>query len=377
MSETYQSSSTAGASPATSNRRSPSACSRGFTLIEVMVVVAIIALLVSIMLPSLKSARATARSAKCASNMSQAIKGVNLRMAEDRAQNVQWSTNFGWATSSLKSNKGFSEIFVCPDDPAPRPVPAVFARLYNGGKYQGTTSGDAIFNRIRRVAGGNGDRWQTDIQDQLANRAFGGDAYGDPDGDLIFEYAAKDPSQKLTVATNVGNERAWRFSVESYEGKLLHGEDPSGSGAPSVGWSVNVHLLWMSYGANANSGLRNVTGSPAFIVEAGKLGLFPDKLGEHEADNLAWALRFRHGGGAAPRGLKGMDYTKTFKLPPTQPDQSYVPQDKMNVGFLDGHVENLGHWQIFDLDKSNPEGTAPMPKHNLWRGSVTGGATTY
>src|SRR5262245_33949953 len=42
--------------------------SPGFTLIEVLVVVAIIALLVAVLLPALSRARATARTASCGSN---------------------------------------------------------------------------------------------------------------------------------------------------------------------------------------------------------------------------------------------------------------------------------------------------------------------
>lgn len=51
---------------------------RGFTLIEVLVVVAIIALLISILLPSLKTARDLARDTQCASNLKQLGIGVEF-----------------------------------------------------------------------------------------------------------------------------------------------------------------------------------------------------------------------------------------------------------------------------------------------------------
>lgn len=365
------------------NHRAPSVRRRGFTLIEVLVVVAIIALLVAILLPSLSRARENARATVCATNIRQALNGMLLAQTEKQMRQEQWSTNFGWATHALKQNQGETSLFSCASDPRPLPVPAVLAKLFNGSRYQGTTSGDAAFNRIRKVAGGSGNRWQADIQDQVQGMAFGGDAARDPQGDLIFEYEASN-GQSWTDATNVANERAWRYHILTYRGEPLYREELGGSGDPATGWTVRLPLLWMSYGVNASAGLKGTKGLPALVVESGKLGVFPENLppdpadpDPYPADNLNWALRFRHGTPARGKGLVGYDYTKRFERPPTSIDQSYEPRSQMNVGFPDGHVEKLGYWEMFTLDPDQPEYVPPIPKRNLWIGQRRGDRISF
>ncbi len=66
----------------------------GFTLIELLVVVAIIALLISILLPSLNRARAQARTTLCASRISQMVESV-LLYCEDYDETPPFTSKVG------------------------------------------------------------------------------------------------------------------------------------------------------------------------------------------------------------------------------------------------------------------------------------------
>jgi prepilin-type N-terminal cleavage/methylation domain-containing protein len=89
-------------------------CSKAFTLIELLVVVAIIALLISILLPSLQSAREQGKRTVCLSNMAQLGKGSHGYAVDDSREQIipthqsnvtrlharRFTGNWGWRTAS-------------------------------------------------------------------------------------------------------------------------------------------------------------------------------------------------------------------------------------------------------------------------------------
>jgi prepilin-type N-terminal cleavage/methylation domain-containing protein/prepilin-type processing-associated H-X9-DG protein len=348
-----------------------SALAGAFTLIELLVVVAIIALLLAILMPALQEARNQSQAAVCGNNMRQGVNGAILTQVEAGMRKEIWSTNFGWAVHSLKPNKGQTEIFNCPSDPAPRPIPAAFDRIFLGSQYMGTTSADSIFNRVKRLSGG---RWVTDFQDQVIGDMFGGDSFTEPTGDCLVEYTVTATMQKTAQATARRDVTNRSHNGYSWKGEPLWKDCQSNGPFP-------VPLLWMSYGANGSAGLKNVKGMPVLIVEAAKLGIFAESLGatsqgQHRADHLGKALRFRHGPKVGKPGLGGTasDFTLQFNQPPSPAyiDGDYEPRQRMNAGFLDGHVDRMGYFEMFTLDPTRPDTVLPEPKRQVWFGSRKG-----
>ncbi len=317
---------------------------RGFTLIEVLVVVAIIALLVAILLPSVQRARETARNAICASNQKQILTGALMHVMEARPGTERISLNFSWAIPIFKKNQAETGVFTCPNDTNPYPVPALYDRYYGGGNSV-RTGADSVFNKIVRP---NPGRYELDIQDRVEGGLFGG---GDADGsdiDLLLSYSPSrgDSSTDVTVGQL---ESGYTHSVLDMNGKTIW--DPASQGQGNY---YRFPLLWMSYGINAATGLKGVKGAPALLLESTKMGIIPEPLGPYPHDSLAaddsrsfTPLRFRHGGKTSDPRTRPALYRRARSALSRTEDTEARRGNRTNVGFLDGHVEKKHFADMF------------------------------
>ena len=94
---------------------------KGFTLVELLVVIGIIALLISILMPALNNARTQARTVQCLSNLRQISTAFQMYVNNNKGRAVNYSTapQGFWMEALRPFNGDISIIGVCPETPEP------------------------------------------------------------------------------------------------------------------------------------------------------------------------------------------------------------------------------------------------------------------
>lgn len=91
---------------------------RAFTLVEMLVVIAVIALIAAMLLPALSKARQSSRRAACASNLRQLSVALNIYAGENEGDYPQITRTNHWPSQLYRSYENL-DVLVCPSDRMP------------------------------------------------------------------------------------------------------------------------------------------------------------------------------------------------------------------------------------------------------------------
>jgi prepilin-type N-terminal cleavage/methylation domain-containing protein/prepilin-type processing-associated H-X9-DG protein len=314
--------------------------SRGFTLVELLVVIGIIALLISILLPSLARARRAANTVACAANLRSILQAMNIHASQNKNQIPGSAATTGrfallanLNVNPIYSDTNFPNIITLNDWMSPI-AKAMGVKFNEGGT---TTDRKSRYEQLRNLK-----QFQCPENQYIATPFGGGPVQADVG--IMHSYAT------AMYFMYLPNGAGGAFFVVQ---QSPSGNNPKGY-APLLSKIKNsANKIYIADSAR----YANSTQAPDIsLAFAGSGGSAFGDVGAFTNISNGWNRAMAPGNGGTGVDCRPIAF-RHGRQQPNGPSDAY----KMNAGFFDGHVEALGDLQAADPAYWMPSGSIYTP----------------
>ncbi len=330
---------------------------RGFTLVELLVVIGIIALLISILLPSLNKARRAANTVKCSAN----LHGIMLAFQIYGSQNHDYFPGSTLTTGFGCGSTAYSETY-CPDvsglcDWQTPVLNAEGVKIpYSTGADDGRANPQA---RLDRVSYGFNNQSFHDPENDVQGLLFSGptDFAGASNIPVTLPWGSYSTSYVFMVGNPTVTEPATYNTQANVTKFLLNAYDfPSATYAPKfakVGMAAKKVCI--------SDGARYASFSGTSTLIDMSFG-YQTTTGGAYSDYGPWSSyanghqRQHATANEAVKPVAGLDERPLWARHGNRVGNGAPDSYKFNAAFFDGHVETLGDYQGSDPNLWGPKG---------------------